>query len=53
MEVTENLSLNRNVPIFLKGGFDGSFSANDGYTTIHGILTIGLGSLTVENVIVK
>ncbi|MCM2359006.1 MAG: hypothetical protein NDI77_12710 [Geobacteraceae bacterium] len=53
VEVTENINLNRNVPLFLKGGFDGSFTANDGFTTIHGILTIGVGSLTVENVIVK
>ena len=50
----ENLSLSRNVAITLKGGYDCSFSANPGFTTVHGNMTIsGPGTVTVENVVIR
>jgi hypothetical protein len=39
--------------IVLEGGYDSGYSVNSGYTTMNGILTLGTGSLTVENLIIK
>lgn len=39
--------------ILLAGGYDGSYTANNGYTTLHGVLTLVNGSLTVENLIIS
>jgi hypothetical protein len=50
---SENLNLNRNISVTLKGGYNSSYSSNSGYTTLHGILTIGNGSLTVENLVIR
>jgi hypothetical protein len=50
---TENISINRNVNINLKGGYDCSFSANSGWTTVSGVITISSGKVTVENIKIK
>ncbi len=48
----ENLTITK--AITLKGGYNAGFNSNAGlYSTLSGILTIGGGSLTVENLIVK
>jgi hypothetical protein len=39
--------------IKLEGGYNDIYTSNTGYTTLQGILTIGIGSLTVENLIIK
>jgi uncharacterized protein DUF1566/lectin-like protein/putative Ig domain-containing protein/List-Bact-rpt repeat protein len=49
----ESLIINKNVSVTLKGGFDAGFQVNGGFSTLNGILTLGLGKLTVENIIVK
>jgi len=36
----------------IKGGFDGSFSSNSGYTTLDGNLSIQDGSLVAANIVV-
>lgn len=48
-DFTEKLSANINKTVTLKGGYNSSYTSNSGYTTLHGILSIGNGSLTVEN----
>ncbi len=49
----ENPNLNRSIPIILTGGFNPAYAANSGYTTIQGNLTVALGSLTADRVIIR
>lgn len=51
--LTGNHQFNQNVPFTVKGGYDASFNACVGYTTINGIVTIGMGSLTVDHLIIE
>jgi hypothetical protein len=53
MEFAESLILNHDVALILKGGYDSAFSPTSGMTYLDGILTIGLGSLTLENFAIK
>jgi hypothetical protein len=47
---TENLTFDRPISVFVKGGFNSTYQANNnGRTKIHGSLTISRGSVTVEN----
>jgi hypothetical protein len=39
--------------VYLKGGFNESFTANSGYTILHGALIIAGGSLSLENIIIN
>lgn len=39
--------------VTLKGGYNRSYSANDGYTTLHGSLTLAKGSLVVERLAIR
>ena len=45
--------LNRTIQVTLKGGYDSGFSDVSGDTTLAGALTIGLGSLIVELIIIR
>jgi hypothetical protein len=47
------INLNRNVSVSLKGGYDTGYTGNSGYSTLAGNLTVTLGSLTVERLIVR
>ncbi len=47
------LTMNGGKAITLKGGFDGNFASNSGFTTSVGTLTVVNGSLIVENVVVN
>jgi hypothetical protein len=49
----ENPNLNRSIPIILTGGFNPAYMTNTGYTTIQGYLTMALGSLTADRLIIK
>ncbi len=49
----ENPYFNVNVPITLKGGFDSAFESQTGYSTIAGTLTIGPGTVAVEDIIIR
>jgi len=52
-DFTDDFTFGLGKPVTLKGGYDGSYSTNSGYTTLNGILTILNGSLTVENLVIK
>ena len=53
-ELTESLVLNRGIGIVLKGGYKADYSGPSGNpTTLKGIVTIGLGSLSVEGLVIK
>lgn len=40
-------------PLILRGGFDGNFSNQTGYTILQGNLTVGAGSAVIDRMIVK
>jgi photosystem II stability/assembly factor-like uncharacterized protein len=42
-----------NKAVTLKGGYNGAYLSNDGYTTLHGSLTVTKGSLTVEQLKIR
>lgn len=47
------LIMNGGKAVTLKGGYNGDYSSNSGYTTSVGTLTVVNGTLTVENVVVN
>jgi hypothetical protein len=49
----ENPDLNSSIPITLTGGFNPAYMTHTGYTTIQGDLTVTLGSLTADRVIIR
>ncbi len=50
---TLDFTLNSGKTVTLEGGYDSTYSINNDYTTMKGILTLGTGSLTLENLIIK
>jgi hypothetical protein len=52
-EFSEELNLNRSLPVVFRGGYDTSYSGNNGVTTVKGSMTLTNGSLTVENLVIK
>jgi subtilisin-like proprotein convertase family protein len=49
-----DFTLDKGKTVTLKGGYNSIYLSNSGgYTTMDGILTLGSGSLTVENLIIK
>ncbi|BDV42272.1 serine protease [Geotalea uraniireducens] len=50
---TEELLLNRAVRCTLRGGYDSLFSAQSGYTTVQGTLTLAAGALTVDRLVIR
>ena len=48
-----NLTLNRDVALTLKGGYDSSYSVNNGYTSLQGVLSVVRGSVVIERIVVK
>jgi hypothetical protein len=53
-EFEEDLSLDRTVNITLQGGYVSDFGGSrSGSTTLNGTLTVGLGSLVVDGLVVK
>jgi ribosomal protein L21E len=39
--------------VTLLGGYDATYSGNDGYTELQGVLTVVMGTLTVENLVIR
>jgi hypothetical protein len=39
--------------VTLVGGYDATYSGNDGYTELQGVLTVAMGTLTVENLVIR
>lgn len=52
-EFAGDLLLGRNVAVSFSGGYDNLFSARSGASTVRGTLTIGGGSLTVDNLVIR
>jgi subtilisin family serine protease len=50
---TPNFTLGDGKTVTLKGGYDSNYTVKNGYTTLQGLLTLGTGSLTVENLIIS
>jgi hypothetical protein len=50
---TENLTLNGGKAITFDGGLSTSYAPQNAWTTLHGILTLGTGSLTVDRLILQ
>ena len=49
-----DFTLNSGKAVSLTGGFDSAYAGSSGrYTTLNGALTLGTGTLTVENLIIK
>jgi hypothetical protein len=49
----ENLNMNLNKSLTIQGGYDAGYDAITGYTTLSGVLTVGSGAVTVQNLIVQ
>lgn len=48
----ENLDLNRPVSVSITGGFESDFNTINGYTILSGKLSIGLGALIIDNLVI-
>jgi hypothetical protein len=53
IEYTEDFTFNLDKAVILKGGYDGNYEINNGYTILHGIFSILRGSFTAENVVIR
>lgn len=54
VEFKEDVDLNSDIPLTLIGGYDdSSFSTRNGYTILHGAMTIKRGSGTVDRIILR
>ena len=45
-----DFTLNRGISLTMKGGYDDIFSSNPGVTKVNGTVSLGTGSMTVENI---
>ena len=52
-DFTENLELDKGKALTLRGGFDSTYTTNSGFTTLHGALTIGTGSVVVDKLAIQ
>jgi hypothetical protein len=50
---SEALNIDKDITIDLKGGYQCDYSTNSWFTSLCGTLTIGRGTVTIENVIVQ
>jgi hypothetical protein len=51
-EFVEDLTCDADKDVSLKGGYDSSFNASSGYTTMRGLLTVGMGTVTLADLII-
>ena len=52
-DFTENLNFNLGSAVTIKGGFDSAYTTNAGVTILHGVLTIGTGSVIIDNLVIQ
>lgn len=52
-EFVEDLTLDQPVTVILQGGYVAGFGSRSGSTTLYGMLTVGQGSLVVDNLVVQ
>lgn len=50
---TANLTLAQNLSFTILGGFDTAYAAQAGYTSIAGVMTVALGEVTVDRLIIQ
>jgi hypothetical protein len=50
---TENLDFSSDISVVLEGGYDSSFTSQTGLTIVQGMMTIGAGKITAENLIIE
>jgi hypothetical protein len=50
---TQDFTLDDGKTVTLEGGYNSTYTVNNGYTTMKGKLTLATGSLTVENLIIS
>jgi hypothetical protein len=53
MAFSEPLTFDADYAVLLQGGYDSGFTANPGFTTLNGSLTISDGTVTVENLSIR
>lgn len=53
VQLDETLFFNINKPVTLIGGFNSTYSSNPAWTVVNGSLTIGKGTVTVENIVIQ
>ena len=51
--LTEDLIINRSIPMTLLGGYASDFGSISGYTTLYGKLTVASGSIVVSGLVIK
>ncbi len=52
LDFTETPNLNKAISVSLAGGYACDYVSNPGFTTIHGMLTVSRGTVTIENLII-
>jgi alkaline phosphatase len=50
MEFTEDVSVNQNMSVTIRGGYNCDYSNNEGQTILNGTMTISNGTTAIENV---
>jgi hypothetical protein len=53
VEFAEDVTFNQDIVLNLQGGYDPTFSARNGYSTIHGSVTIKQGTVVMDRIIVR
>lgn len=51
-DFSEELTCGKTKDVTLKGGYNGGYTSNTGYSTLQGKITVQSGSLTVENLLI-
>ena len=51
--ILENVNLNSDISVALKGGYNSSFTTESSNSVINGILTISKGTVTVQNITIQ
>jgi hypothetical protein len=50
---SNDFTLNNGKTVVLYGGYNSNYNSSSGYSTLRGVLTVGTGSLTVEELAIK
>jgi hypothetical protein len=53
IEITGNLSASSDKALTINGGYNATYSGRSGYTVMKGALTVGSGSLVVDNLVIS
>jgi hypothetical protein len=49
----ENVDLQRNISVNLRGGYACDYLSNPGFSTIHGDLMVSSGTVTIDNIVIQ